>query len=140
MGVLERLIERVEDDLVGHEECGPECWCCQPGRADHAELRKLQAMLMVAKDQASSEALNEAIGKLESLDPLAPAADYIPSLRRLAQVLAAIRGDTSGKRDLTRTIDATFGEAIGVVPMASGYTESAVVLDFSPTHFDRRPA
>ena len=83
MGVLERLIERVEDDLVGHEECGPECWCCQPGRADHAELRKLLAMLMVAKDQASSEALNEAIGKLERLDPLAPAADYIPSLRRL---------------------------------------------------------
>ena len=140
MGVLERLMERVEDDLVGHEECGPGCWCCQPGRADLAELRKVLAILMVAKDQASSEELNDAMGQLEGLDPLTPAADYIPSLRRLARVLAAIRGDPSGRRDLTRTTEVTVGETIGVGPEALATPETAVELAFSPTRCDLRLA
>ena len=133
MGVLERLIERVEDDFVGQEECGPECWCCQPGRADLAELRKVQAALVVAKNQGDSELLDEAMRGLEELDPLASAADYIPSLRRLAQVLAASLGNTSDKRDLTHTTDVALSETIGVGPVASAPTESAVWLASAPT-------
>jgi hypothetical protein len=133
MGVLERLIERVEDDLVGHGECGPECWCCQPGRADLAELRKVRAALAVAKNQANCEALDEVMRELEGLGPLASAVDYVPALRRLGQVLATILGETAGQRDFTRTIDVMFRETIGIGPVASATTETAVVLASAPT-------
>lgn len=133
MGGLERLIERVEDDLVGHGECGPECWCCQPGRADLAELRKVRAALVVAKNQANREELDEVMRELEGLGPLVSAAEYIPALRRLGQVLATILGETSGQRDFTRTIDVVVRETIGVGPLASATTETVVVLASAST-------